>query len=323
MRAGQGLWRRVGSALGAAALAAAGTGGCIAMRPYAEVVAALPAESLIEVEGQRVHVVDRGAGEPLVLLHGFGASTLLWEPVLDELSALRRVVAIDLNGFGWTERPAAREAYTLAGQERLVLGVADALGLGRFDLAGHSYGGAIALFLASRHPDRVRALVLADSAMPAYGTLRRRRRYASRALAGLYVRTIGLTEARVRAGLRAAYADDSKVTDELVRAYLERLRVEGVTDAFFGLTAPTGAPPDRVDLERLALPTLFVWGAEDELIPLADARASAARMPEAELVELPGCGHSPMEECPRAFVTAVRPFLERTAATGQRPRAPG
>jgi pimeloyl-ACP methyl ester carboxylesterase len=283
------------------------------MRPYAEVAAGLPPENLVEVLGRQVHVVDRGAGDPLVLLHGFGASTVIWDAVIPELARSRRVVAIDLNGFGWTERPRDPEAYTLAGQERLVLGVADALELDRFDLAGHSYGGAISIFLASRHPDRVRSLVLVDSAMPAYGTLRRRDRFANRRLAGIYVRTVGLTRRRVRSGLKAAYADDSKVTPALIDAYLERLRIEGVEDAFYGLTAPTGAPPDQVDLATLAMPALLVWGSEDELTPAADGRAAASRMPDATFVELPECGHSPMEECPAAFVAAVEPFLDRTA----------
>ncbi len=300
---------RLAARAGLVVLLAAVTSGCISLRPYAEVAAALPAASLLEIDGRRVHVVDRGEGEPLLLLHGFGASTLLWEAVIPELARSRRVVAIDLNGFGWSQRPKEREAYTLAGQERLVLAVADALGFARFDLAGHSYGGAISLFLASRHPERVRSLLLVDSAMPAYGTLRRRRRYASRTFTALFVRTIGLTTRRVRAGLEAVYADDSKVTDELVRAYLERLRIEGVVDAFYGLTAPTGAPPDQVDLERLAVPALFVWGERDELISLEAGRAAAARVPGATFVGLPNCGHSPMEECPQAFLDAVAPFL--------------
>jgi pimeloyl-ACP methyl ester carboxylesterase len=291
------------------ALAGLASGGCLTMRPYAEVAAALPPASLVAVDGRSVHVVDRGAGEPLVLLHGFGASTRIWEPVIPELAKTRRVVAIDLNGFGWTERPHERAAYTLAGQERLVLGVADALGLDRFDLAGHSYGGAISIFLAARHPERVRSLVLVDSALPAYGTLRRRKRFANRTLAGLYVRTIGLTARRVRAGLEESYADDSKVTDELVGAYLERLRVEGVEDAFYGLTAPTGTPPDEVDLAALAPPVLLVWGGEDEVISAAAGREVAAKLRDAAFAELPACGHSPQEECPREFVAAVEPFL--------------
>ena len=79
-----------GGTLTLAMLVALAAAGCASLRPYAEVAAALPSGSLITVDGQRVHVVDRGVGDPLVLLHGFGASTLLWEPVLPRLAASRR-----------------------------------------------------------------------------------------------------------------------------------------------------------------------------------------------------------------------------------------
>ncbi len=303
--------------LGAALL----TSGCVTLRPYAEVAAALPPASLLTIDGTRVHVDARGAGFPLLLLHGFGASTLLWEPVLPELARSRRAVAIDLHGFGWTERPQEPAAYTLEGQERMVLGVADQLGFDRFDLAGHSYGGAIALFIASRHPERVRSLVLVDNAMPEYAALRRAKKYGNRGLARIFVRTVGLRTARVRYGLEESYADDRKVTDELVRNYLVRLRVEGVEDAFYGLTAPNGEPPVELDLATIRQPTLVVWGEDDELIRASDARASAARLPNGRFVALEGCGHLPTSECPDEFVAAVMPFLIETAGGGALPAA--
>lgn len=289
-------------------------GGCVTLRPYAEVAAALPPESLLTVDGTRVHVDARGDGFPLLLLHGFGASTLLWEPVLPELARARRAVAIDLHGFGWTERPRDPAAYTLEGQERMVLGVADRLGFERFDLAGHSYGGAIALFIASRHPERVRSLVLVDNAMPEYAALRRSKKYAHRGIARMFVRTVGLRSARVRYGLEESYADDRKVSDALVRDYLARLRVEGVEDAFYGLTAPNGEAPVELDLRTIRQPTLVVWGEDDALIPVDDARASAARLPDGRFVALPACGHLPTSECPGEFLAAVMPFLLETGS---------
>jgi pimeloyl-ACP methyl ester carboxylesterase len=302
----------------AAALFAAG---CVSLRPYAEVAAALPPASLLTVDGTRVHFDQRGEGFPLLLLHGFGASTLLWEPVLPQLARERRAVAIDLHGFGWTERPHDPAAYTLEGQERMILGVADQLGFERFDLAGHSYGGAIALFIASRHPDRVRSQILVDNAMPEYAALRRSKRYGNRTLADLFVRTIGLRSKRVRTGLEDSYADDSKVTKELVRAYLERLRVQGVEDAFYGLTAPNGQPPVELDLGTIRQPTLVVWGSDDTLIRVADARAASAKLPNGRFVELPSCGHLPTSECPDEFLAAVEPFLVETGGATALPAA--
>jgi pimeloyl-ACP methyl ester carboxylesterase len=305
--------RRVGAL--AAAVGATLAAGCVSLRPYAEVVARLPAESLVEVGGTSVHVEIRGDGFPLLLLHGFGASTLLWEPVLPELAHHRRVVAIDLHGFGWTERPKEPAAYTLEGQARMILAVADRLGFERFDLAGHSYGGAIALYLTARHPERVRSLVLVDNAMPRYAAERRSEKYGSRTLARLYVRTLGLRKARVRRGLEESFADDRKVTRELVRAYQERLRVEGVEDAFYGLTAPNGEAPVELDLATISLPTLVVWGEEDTLIRADDARRSATQLPRGRFVGLPSCGHVPTAECPEAFVAAVTPFLIETGGS--------
>ena len=101
----------------------------------------------LEIDGRRISVEQAGQGPPLVLLHGFGESTLAFAPVMPELAKRFAVVAIDLNGFGFTERPKDRASYTLAGQERLVLGVLDRLGLERVRLAGHSYGGGLALYL--------------------------------------------------------------------------------------------------------------------------------------------------------------------------------
>jgi pimeloyl-ACP methyl ester carboxylesterase len=294
---------------------ALGGAGCVSIRPYAEVAAALPPDSLLTVDGTRVHIDQRGAGFPLLLLHGFGASTLLWEPVLPVLAQERRAVAIDLHGFGWTERPQDPAAYTLEGQERMILGVADQLGFRQFDLAGHSYGGAIALFIASRHPERVRSLILVDNAMPEYAALRREKRYGNRTLAKLYIRMLGLRSTRVRVGLEASYADDTKVTRDLVRAYYDRLRVQGVEDAFYGLTAPNGEPPVELDLATIRQPTLVVWGTDDELIRATDAQSTSAKLPNGRFVALPACGHIPTSECPEEFLAAVTPFLAETDAT--------
>jgi pimeloyl-ACP methyl ester carboxylesterase len=140
--------------------------GCVATRPFAEVRGSLPQERFVRVGDQLVYVEQAGAGEPVVLLHGFGASSYTWRQVMPGLAESHRVLAVDLNGFGWTERPAARASYTREGQMALVLGVLDALEIGRAHLVGSSYGGALALWLALEHPERVRSLVSSCAATP-------------------------------------------------------------------------------------------------------------------------------------------------------------
>ncbi len=285
--------------------------GCVTMQPYAAAVRGLPPERLLEIDGQRISVERAGEGAPLVLLHGFGESTISYSAVLPELAKQFAVVAIDLNGFGYTERPKDPASYTLAGQERLVLAVLDRLQLDRVRLAGHSYGGGLALYLAARHPERIERLLLIDNTLPLYATQRRNPLFRWRWIARLAAHTFALTDKVIEKGLKEAYFDDGKVTPGLVREYADRLRIEGVADAFFGLVGPSKEPPYRIDLAKLEIPTLVVWGSEDRLIEAAAAEKTSSQLPEARFVVLPACGHTPMEECPEAFLAAALPFLAR------------
>jgi pimeloyl-ACP methyl ester carboxylesterase len=221
------------------------------------------------------------------------------------------VIAIDLNGFGYTERPKSPDSYTREGQEKLVLGVMDALGIDRAHVFGHSYGGGLSLFMASRHPERFRTLVLVDSSAPTYANDRRSRTASFRPLNNLFVRSYALRPSTVRKALEHSYYDDSLVTPELVQAYLDRLRVEGVSDAYYGLTVPVRSPQERVDLARIDVPALVLWGTHDELIAPEAGRRSSQVLPQGEFVLLAKSGHLPMEEEPEEFLRAVLPFLER------------
>lgn len=283
--------------------------GCVSLVPFERVRAEVGGSAYVQVAGQHVHVEQAGEGEPVVLLHGFGGSTYLWRQVTPRLAGRFRVVAIDLNGFGWTERPRARQAYTLEGQAALVLGVLDALGIERAHLVGHSYGGGLAIWLAARHPERVGSLSLVASTLPTYASARRSRWAAWRPLVALFVRTRALREGFVRRGLERAVADPAVVTDELVRAYLARLKVEGATRAFQGLTAPTDGPRPEVRLEELRVPTLGVWGEQDRLLSIEDGARGVGRIPGHRFVRLAGVGHLPMEEAPDRLAAALAEFL--------------
>ncbi|HPC84697.1 MAG TPA: alpha/beta fold hydrolase [Thermoanaerobaculaceae bacterium] len=301
----QAVQARVAAAVAVCALAS----GCVSLVPFERVRAEVGDAGFVQVGGQRVHVEQAGEGEPVVLLHGFGGSTYLWRQMTPRLAGHFRVVAIDLNGFGWTERPRAREAYTLEGQAALVLGVLDALGIERAHLVGHSYGGGLAIWLAAQHPERVRSLSLVASTLPTYASARRSRWAAWRPLVALFVRTRALREGFVRRGLERAVADPTIVTDELVRAYLARLRVEGATRAFQGLTAPTSEVRPEVRLEALHVPTLGVWGEQDRLLSVEAGARGVGRIPGSRFVRLPGVGHLPMEEAPDRLAAALEEFL--------------
>src|SRR5215218_10231710 len=186
--------------------------GCASVRTFDEVRKTVPEDSFLKIGDQLVHIEQAGEGEPVILLHGFGASTYAWRNVMPALAAAFHVIAIDLNGFGYTQRPREFESYTREGQTALVLRVMDALGLDSAHLMGHSYGGGLSLFIASRHPERVRSLVLVDSSAPTYANDRRSRAASVKPLLGLYLRSIVLRPNTVRRALLHSFYDDSLVT---------------------------------------------------------------------------------------------------------------
>jgi pimeloyl-ACP methyl ester carboxylesterase len=283
--------------------------GCLTVRPYREVRQTLPAERFVTWNGHPVYVEQQGQGEPVVLIHGFGSSSYEWREVAPALAGSYRVIALDLFGFGYTERPRDAASYTREGQAAMILGVLDQLGIQSAHLVGHSYGGALALYIAATAPERVKSLILADSAAPTYPTDRRSRtaswRWTNRLFLGLTLRPWF-----IRRGLRAAYFDDGLVTPQVVAAYLDRLRIEGIEAAYRGLTAPAPPSPLRVDLTQIDRPTLVIWGAEDRTVALKDGRRFAELIPGARMVVLEKTGHVPMEESPAAFVGAALPFLK-------------
>ncbi len=297
---------------GAGSLVLALAWGCVSLRPFEEIQAREGPERFLRVGAQWVHVEQAGKGEAVLFVHGFGGSTYSWRHVLPPLAARYRVVALDLSGFGWTERPKQPEAYTLDAHARLVMGVADALGIERFHLVGHSYGGGICLWIAAHRPDRLRSLVLVDSTLPAYSVQRRRRVAAVRPLVSLFLRAVALRPPFIRRGLQRSVYDPALVTDEMVEAYRSRLAVAGAVDAYRGLTAPVEGPPPVVDLAAIRVPTLVLWGAEDRLLPARYGEKAARAMPQGRFVAIPACGHLPMEERPQEFLAALEAFLAET-----------
>lgn len=291
------------------------TGGCVSLRPVESVRRDLPAARFVSTPAGQVYVEVTGEPEapPLVLIHGFGGSLHSWRRVAPELAAAGyRVIALDLPGFGYSERPHAPWTYTPEGQAETVAELLPRVGVGegeRIHLAGHSFGGGVALAFAAARPGRVSSLVLVDSTLPAFSRAPRADWPLYRPLTYFLIRTLGLRRVFVRAALEKAFHDDSLVTRELVDEYRDRLLLRGPAGAYRGLTGPLPQERLAVDLAEVAPPTLVVWGEEDALIPIRAGRAAAEAIPRARLRTIPGCGHIPMEECPAALVEAMVEFL--------------
>jgi pimeloyl-ACP methyl ester carboxylesterase len=278
--------------------------------------AAAPDGQFLTVDGVRLHYLDGGAptGDrpPVLLLHGFGSSTYSWRHTIPALASHERVLALDFPGHGYSER-VTTPTYSLRRYADLVAGFLTALEIGQAVVVGNSMGGAVALQLAIRHPQRVARLVVVDAATGSEDTRRPPAALMRLLTAGPLGRafiyyTFG-NPAFARRGLEFSYADPARLSDRSFTSYRAPLRVRGTAQA---LVAMTTSPPDD-DLPELLpaihAPTLILWGAGDRLIPLARGEYLREVIPGSRLDVLPDCGHLPQEECPAVFNAALNTFL--------------
>jgi len=261
----------------------------------------------VELEGIRVHVRDEGTGPPLLLVHGTSSSLHTWDGWVRHLSGRRRIIRLDLPGFGLTG-PAPDGDYRVERYARLVAALLERLAIARTDVAGNSLGGRVAITLALDHPERVRRLILVDpaglSGVPPPLIFRLARTpVANRVLLHLTPRFL------VRKNLEEVYGDPSLVTEELVDRYHAMALRAGNREALVErLTGP--ADPlldDRLD--QLQLPVLIQWGAEDRWIPVEAAHRFQRGIAGAQLRIYPGAGHVPMEELPQLTARDADAFL--------------
>jgi pimeloyl-ACP methyl ester carboxylesterase len=287
-------------------------------RPVSELTArwAQPPSTFIDVAGLRAHVRDEGPRDdpaPLVLLHGTSDSLHTWGGWTEVLSRERRVIRVDLPGFGLTG-PAPDGDYRVERYVEFVSELLDALGVRRFVVVGNSFGGWVAWETALARPDRVAALVLVDSAGYPLESQSVPIGFRVARVPGLnrLMRSI-LPRGVVDSSVRNTYGDPSRVTEELVDRYYELTLREGNRAALAQRFAAGRWAEDPGRIRQLRLPTLVLWGERDRLIPLHYGEQFHRDIAGSELVVLPELGHVPQEEDPRATVAAVRGFLSRPA----------
>jgi pimeloyl-ACP methyl ester carboxylesterase len=266
---------------------------------------------MVTVGGTPLHVRDDGPanGPPVLLIHGFGGSLHTWEPWVAPLVADgHRVLRLDLPGHGLSG-PDATGDYTDARSLALITALLDARGIARADVIGHSIGGRIAWTLAARQPARVARLVLVDPdgfASPgfAYGQ-------APQVPTAFKLMQWVLPRPVLKMSLAPAFANPAALTDDLVTRYTDLTLGPGQRGAMLARMAQTVLVDPVPLLRSITAPTLLLWGAQDAMIPPANAQDYLKTLPDARLVTLPNVGHVPQEEAPEAALVPVRAFLAR------------
>jgi pimeloyl-ACP methyl ester carboxylesterase len=272
-----------------------------------------PPSAFLEIEGLQAHVRDEGpAGEPLpvLLLHGTSSSLHTWDGWAEVLARQRRVVRVDLPGFGLTG-PFPHDDYDIPRYLDFLVALLDRLGIERVVVAGNSFGGQLAWELAAEVPERVAGLVLVDAA--GYPFTPESVPIGFRIAGQRWLQpltSILLPRAMVESSVRDVYGDPSRVDPELVDRYYELTLREGNRRALalrLAHAIPTAERAARI--ATLTQPTLILWGGSDRLIPADHGERFTADIPWSRLVLFPDLGHVPHEEAPDETLEPVLFFL--------------
>ncbi|MBC7620090.1 MAG: alpha/beta hydrolase [Candidatus Saccharibacteria bacterium] len=270
----------------------------------------------IAVDGMQVHFRDEGPRDdavPIILLHGTSASLHTWDGWASALKDKRRVIRLDLPGFGLTG-PHVENDYSIDAYVRLVKNLADNLGVKSFVLAGNSLGGQIAWATAVSLPLRVQRLILVDAAGYPMAPQSIPIGFRIALVPGLRsLAEVLLPRGIIEISLRNVYGDSSKVSPELVDRYYELALREGNRKALaqrFDQMLKADTSLNIALIRSLKLPTLIIWGGKDKLIPVENAHRFAVDIAGSELSVFDDLGHVPQEEDAVTTVKVARKFLE-------------
>jgi pimeloyl-ACP methyl ester carboxylesterase len=272
----------------------------------------------IDVEGVRLHIAEAGEGEPLLMLHGWPQNWFMWRKLVPTLGGRYRLLMPDLRGFGWSDAPAS--GY---GTERLAtdaLGIADTLGIDRFRLIGHDWGGFIAYLVALREPSRVHRLMTLNIIHPWPSALALpvnlpRSIYALRNAAGISARQMRDHPVAFRQYIRDAMGMTETIDETEMAIYLGPLESPGrghvttlIYRTFFGWDVI------RIGLGRyrgsqLHVPTLSLFGRDDRCMHAGLLRGYERHAQDMTVELVPGCGHFIVDEKPELVAARAEEFL--------------
>ncbi len=277
----------------------------------------------IDVRGMSVHVREEGPrsdAEPIVLLHGTGASLHTWDGWAAELTKTRRVIRFDLPGFGltgpyagaWLNEGGGR--YSIVNYAKFVTATLDALDVKQpVILGGNSLGGQIAWetadYLRASQPKRIAKLILLDSAGYDFNPISMPLAFQAAEIALLSpIIENTLPRFLIERDVRSVYGDPSRVTPELVDLFYELALREGNRRALgLRMREPRAIAPERI--AKITQPTLIIWGGKDRLIPSTNGELFAKDIKGSKLIVFDELGHVPQEEDAKQTVAAVQAFL--------------
>ena len=266
----------------------------------------------VEVDGMQVHYRDEGKGFPIVLIHGTASSLHTWNDWTTELTQTNRVIRMDLPAFGITG-PNKNADYSIKSYTNFLHQFLMKMNLDKFYLAGNSLGGNIAWNYTAENPDKVEKLILVDASglptnKPQPAIFKMAKTPVLNSLF-LYITPKFI----IKKNMEEVYADDSKITDSLITRYHKMALRVGNRKAFIDRAKIDFKPTEKENINKLKsiiTPTLLIWGAKDNWIPLDNGKRMDSILPNSKLVVLENSGHVPMEENPIESCKVLKAFLE-------------
>ena len=266
----------------------------------------------VEIDGGNVNYVDYGDGDgpPVVFVHGLGGCWQNWLEQIPRVAELRRVIAVDLPGCGFSDMP--KDGISIPGFGKVVAALCERLGFDQVALVGHSMGGFVGAEVAIQNPDVVERLVLLSAAGISITELRRRPvLVGARIVAAIGTRTAAqaklvVTHRRLRPVVYSTFIrHPTRIPTDFLYEVTRGAGRKGFHPSLEALTDYDF----RERLSEIRCPTLIVWGADDMLVPVKDADEFERLIDDSRKVVFEDTGHSAMMERPRAFNDCIVDFL--------------
>lgn len=264
------------------------------------------------VNGTRIHYQEAGDEDapPVILIHGFISSNLIWSGILLPLArAGFRVIAPDLPGYGYSDKPADAE-YTIAEQAAAMIGLMDRLKIEKAIIVGASYGGAIAATMALDYPDRVEKLVLVGAVTNDEPKKKFLLRVSCLPVIGDITTPLFLGSRWIlRKRMEDMYRRMGRpINEKMVASRHHLLETANTHRAMIRTARRWSANRIQREASLIRQPTMLVWGDSDDHIPIQDALRLRNTLPKARLIVFRNCGHLPPAEYPENFVEVIADF---------------
>ncbi len=285
------------------------------VRPsYTDWNPSLPIQT-VQVEGHTLCYVEKGEGEPLLLIHGFGAGMWVWEKQIDPLSQHYRVFALDLIGHGFSDRPPI--GYSAQTYIDCLKGFMNALDIQQATLIGNSMGGGIAWAMTIWFPERVRQLVLIDAMPPRLLKLVDHKPFrtlmAFRKIPFLLLLVIaGRSRRSIRWILQACVWDNQQITSAMIHRQYGLINIRGTTWVLYSTLLHANQAAMFEDfLPLIQHPTLILWGEHDHIFPLSVGESLHQAISGSVFEIIQSSGHIPMWERPDIVNQLLLRFLKQ------------